>query len=67
LKASTVTIATFQAVPKGSVIGTIDPAASTGVFAGATGTLFINTFEANVTTNPQTFRSEIHGQVCFAR
>ena len=64
LKASTVTIATFQTLPaKASVVGTIDPAGSTGIFAGATGTLFINGFE----TNPQTFQSEVHGRVCFAK
>src|SRR5262245_29982878 len=53
LKASTVILAIFQP-SKGLVIGVIDPAASTGIFAGATGTLFQNVFEANITTNPQT-------------
>ena len=67
LKASTVFLAMFQPVVKVSVIGVIDPAASTGIFAGATGTLFLNVFEANITTNPETYRSEVHGQVCFAR
>jgi hypothetical protein len=67
LKASTVTLATFQPAPKGSVIAAIDPAASTGIFAGATGTLFLNVFEVNITTNPNTFQSEVHGQVCFAK
>jgi hypothetical protein len=67
LKASTLFLAIFQPVAKGSVIGVIDPAASTGIFAGATGTLFVNTFEANITANPETYRSEVHGQVCFAR
>jgi hypothetical protein len=66
LKASTVTLATFQPA-KGSVIAAIDPAASTGIFADATGALFVNIFEVNITTNPNTFRSEIHGQVCFAK
>jgi hypothetical protein len=66
LKASTVTLAPLQS-GKGSVIATIDPAASTGIFADATGALFVNIFEVNITTNPNTFRSEIHGQVCFAK
>ena len=64
LKANTATIATFQ---KGSVIAAIDPAASTGIFAGATGTLFVNTFEVNVATQPNTFQSEVRGEVCLAK
>jgi hypothetical protein len=52
---------------KASVIANIDPQASTGIFAGATGTMFVNAFETNITTNPETYRAEIHGQVCFAR
>jgi hypothetical protein len=66
LKASTVTLANFDTL-KGSVLAKIDPAASTGIFEGATGTLFVNTTEVNITTNPQTFQSEVHGQVCFAK
>jgi hypothetical protein len=51
----------------GSVLAHVDPDASTGKFAGASGTLFLNTIRANVTANPQTFRSEVHGQVCLAK
>jgi hypothetical protein len=51
---------------KATVLGNIDPAGSTGIFAGATGTLFLNYTKINVAGNPQTFQSEVHGQVCFA-
>jgi hypothetical protein len=66
LKASNVyllDVATLQ----GNVLGNIDPNGSTGIFAGATGTLFLNTTKVNVAGNPQTFHSEVNGQVCFAR
>jgi hypothetical protein len=52
---------------KGNILGNIDPNGSTGIFAGATGTLFLNTTKVNVAGNPQTFHSEVNGQVCFAR
>lgn len=52
---------------KATVIAAIDAATSTGIFARATGTLFLNTTTANIATNPQTFQSEVRGQVCFAK
>ncbi len=46
--------------------GNIDPTASTGRFAGATGVIFFNGKTLNsVDTGP--FESEIAGQICFAR
>jgi len=66
LKTSNVYLLDF-ARQQGSYLANIDPNSSTGVFAGATGTLFLNTTTANVTANPQTFQSEVHGQVCFAK
>jgi hypothetical protein len=50
---------------KASVIANIDPQASTGKFAGATGTLFLNVRNINIAGNPHRFESEVHGQVCF--
>jgi len=52
---------------KGNVLGYIDPNGSTGIFAGATGTLFLNVTKVTVAGSTQTFQSEVHGQVCFAR
>jgi len=46
-----------------TVMTTIDPNSSTGIFAGATGLLFFN--ELN-NTNQTTFYSVVGGQVCFA-
>lgn len=47
-----------------SEIAQIDPAASTGRFAGATGVLYVN---GTTTDGGATFRAEITGEVCFAR
>jgi hypothetical protein len=55
------------AAQKGTVLGNIDPDGSTGIFAGATGTIFLNYTTINLAGNPQTFQSEVHGQVCFAK
>jgi hypothetical protein len=44
----------------------IDPAASTGIFAGATGALFINLIKStNVLVGP--YYEVVGGQICFAR
>jgi hypothetical protein len=74
--ASTFTLTTNQGQLKGNrmylydfvrnqstVMMKIDPAASTGIFAGATGVLFNN--QSKNTGN--TFYTEVGGQVCFAR
>lgn len=46
-----------------SAINRIDPAASTGDFAGATGVLYIN---GKTTDGGATFQAEITGEICFA-
>lgn len=55
------------AAGKGTILMYIDPVGSTGVFAGATGTLFLNVSKVTATGNTQTFHSELTGQICFAR
>lgn len=47
-----------------SAINRIDPNASTGDFAGATGVLYIN---GKTTDGGATFQAEISGEPCFAR
>jgi hypothetical protein len=44
----------------------VDPTASTGIFAGATGTLFENLTQSTVTSTTLTVQVELSGQVCFA-
>jgi len=44
-------------------MGTIDPNSSTGTFAGATGTIYLN----GGGVDPITFVSEIAGQICLAK
>jgi len=46
-----------------SAINRIDPNASTGGFAGATGVLYIN---GKTTDGGATFQAEITGEICFA-
>jgi hypothetical protein len=46
-----------------SAINRIDPTASTGDFAGATGMLYIN---GKTTDGGATFEAEITGEICFA-
>ena len=46
-----------------SIIARIDPNASTGDFAGATGVLYIN---GKTTDGGATFQAEITGEICFA-
>ena len=46
-----------------SAINRIDPNASTGAFAGATGVLYIN---GKTTDGGATFQAEITGEICFA-
>lgn len=46
-----------------SEIARIDPNASTGDFAGATGVLYIN---GKTTDGGATFQAEISGEICFA-
>ena len=45
----------------------IDPGASTGIFAGATGVLYVNQVESNTAPPPTTYRSEVRAVICFAR
>jgi len=48
----------------------VDPAGSTGIFAGATGTLFTNLLKQDPGPGfpfPVTFTESITGQICFAR
>jgi hypothetical protein len=44
----------------------IDPNASTGIFAGATGVLYVNT-KCNAAPPPTWYVSKVIGVVCFAR
>lgn len=46
-----------------SAINRIDPTASTGGFAGATGVLYIN---GKTTDGGATFQAEITGEICYA-
>jgi hypothetical protein len=46
-----------------SAINRIDPNASTGEFAGATGVLYIN---GKTTDGGATFQAELTGEICFA-
>jgi len=46
-----------------SAVNRIDPNASTGDFAGATGVLYIN---GKTTDGGVTFQAEITGEICFA-
>ena len=46
-----------------SAINRIDPNASTGDFAGATGVLYVN---GKTTDGGATFQAEITGEICFA-
>ena len=46
-----------------SAINRIDPNASTGDFAGATGVLYVN---GRTTDGGATFQAEITGEICFA-
>jgi hypothetical protein len=45
----------------------IEPLTSTGVFAGATGVLYVNIVVSNVDPPPTTYVQEISGRICFAR
>ena len=45
----------------------VDPDASTGIFAGATGVLYTTQIETNTASPPTTYLSEINGRICFAR
>lgn len=51
---------------QGTTMMKIDPAASTGIFAGATGVLFTNHIKSSIGPLPHTFYSVVEGQVCFA-
>jgi hypothetical protein len=50
----------------GTAISDIDGSASTGIFAGATGVLFVNTFRAD-TVAQGPYYSVINARICFAR
>jgi hypothetical protein len=52
---------------QGTTMIKIDPAASTGRFAGATGVLFTNHINSSIGPLPHTFPSVVGGQVCFAQ
>ena len=64
LKGSAVYLLDF-ATGQGTVMIRIDPVASTGLFAGATGVLFLNLIQSDtVALGP--YHEEIGGQICFA-
>jgi len=65
LKTHNVTLATFVDAANivVSALARIDPNASTGDFAGATGVLYIND---KTTDGAATFHGEITGEICFA-
>jgi len=44
----------------------IDPDASTGLFAGATGVIYVNQIESNTDPAPTTYVSEARAVICFA-
>ena len=50
---------------QGTTMMKIDPAASTGIFAGATGVLFTNHIKSSIGPLPHTFYSVVGGQVLF--
>ncbi|MFN0103176.1 MAG: hypothetical protein ACKV2U_13935 [Bryobacteraceae bacterium] len=45
----------------------IDPSTSTGIFAGATGVLYVNQIKSNTAPPPTTYESEVNGRICFTR
>jgi len=45
----------------------IDPIASTGMFAGATGVVYVNQIESNTAAPPTKYLSEVRAVICFAR
>jgi len=45
----------------------IDPDASTGIFAGATGVVYVNQTVRNTAPPPTTYVSEVRALICFAR
>jgi len=44
----------------------IDPDASTGIFAGATGVFYVNQIKSNSAPPPTTYVSEVRAVICFA-
>jgi len=50
---------------QGTVFGNVDPAGSTGIFAGATGVIFLN-LTATTGSGPVDYHETVSGQVCFA-
>jgi hypothetical protein len=51
---------------QGTALGNIDPAASTGMFAGAKGVIFLN-LTATTGSGPVNYLESVSGQVCFAK
>ncbi|HLJ18353.1 MAG TPA: hypothetical protein VKV15_27935 [Bryobacteraceae bacterium] len=51
---------------QGTAIGHIDPTASTGRFAGATGVVFFNT-NKTIGGFPISFEQDVSGQICLAQ
>jgi hypothetical protein len=45
----------------------IDPVASTGIFAGATGVLYVNVLKISPGPPTTTFQEDVGGQICFAQ
>ena len=43
----------------------IDPDASTGIFAGATGVVYVNQTTRNTAPPPTTYQSEVRAVICF--
>jgi hypothetical protein len=61
-----VALQTIEGAGWGFDMTNINPNASTGIFAGATGVLYVNT-KCNPAPPPTSYVSKLIGVVCFAR
>ena len=52
---------------KAATMFIIDPVASSGIFAGATGVLYVNVLKISPGPPTTTFKEEVGGQICFAQ
>jgi hypothetical protein len=66
LKGTRVYLFDFVAL-KAVTMTLIDPAASTGIFAGATGVLYMTAVMISPGPPPVTFEEEVGGQICLAQ
>ncbi len=64
LKVSNVYLYNFV-TGQGTVFGNVDPVGSTGIFAGATGVIFLN-LTSTMGSGPIVYQESVSGQVCFA-